>query len=247
VQAVILAGGLGTRLRPVTDLVPKPMVAVAGKPYLEHQLVELQRQGIADILILTGYLGEQIEAYFGDGSAWEVSIRYSREPEPIGTGGALRLAGSILSPTFLVIYGDSFLPFDYRTVVQSLEHVPAALGAVVVYDNSQRRIPVPNNIALDASSNVTRYEKTLAGSLASIQQPLHAAPSETSLTHVDAGVLAFRRGVVEFIPPGKVSLEQEIFPRLIEGHCLVGIPTDVRFYDIGTPERLKAIEEYFGR
>ncbi len=86
-QAVILAGGLGTRLRPVTVTIPKPMVPVAGAPYLEHQLRLLAEQKIRDVLVLTGYLGEQVEEYFGDGARLGLRMTYSREPSPLGTGG----------------------------------------------------------------------------------------------------------------------------------------------------------------
>src|SRR5579859_7545835 len=108
-QAVILAGGLGTRLWPLTKVVPKPMVQVAGVPYLEHQLHLLKKQHISDIVILNGYLGDQIEEYFGDGVWQDVSIRYSRELQPLGTGGALREASPLLAATFVLIYGDSYL------------------------------------------------------------------------------------------------------------------------------------------
>src|SRR5450432_2485472 len=101
-QAVILAGGLGTRLWPLTKTVPKPMVPVAGAPYLEHQLRLLEKQGIRDILLLTGYLGEQIEEHFGDGSRLGLRIAYSREETPVGTGGALRLAQGLLADSFLL-------------------------------------------------------------------------------------------------------------------------------------------------
>src|SRR2546426_1133852 len=111
-QAVILAGGLGTRLWPLTKEIPKPMAPVAGAPYLEHQLRYLAGQSIVEILLLTGYLGDQIENYFGDGAGFGLRIRYSREAAPIGTGGALRQALPLLSPEFLVIYGDSFLPIE---------------------------------------------------------------------------------------------------------------------------------------
>src|ERR1700686_1756541 len=119
-QAVILAGGLGTRLWPLTRQVPKPMVPVAGVPYLEHQLRLLKKQSILDIVLLTGYLGEQVEEYFGDGGSLGLAIRYSREPQPRGTAGALREARSLLAGTFLLIYGDSYLPIDYAAVFERL-------------------------------------------------------------------------------------------------------------------------------
>ena len=146
-QAVILAGGLGTRLGPITARVPKPMVPVAGVPYLEHQLRLLERQSIRNVVVLTGYLGNMVEEYFGDGRRLGLSIRYSRENTPLGTGGALRLAAQLLDEQFLVIYGDSYLAIDYRDVAQSLA-VSGATGLVVVYDNRLADTSVRNNICL---------------------------------------------------------------------------------------------------
>jgi NDP-sugar pyrophosphorylase family protein len=227
VQAVILAGGLGTRLRPITETIPKPMVPVAGVPYLEHQLKELAKQNIQDVILLTGYLGEQIEQYFGNGSSLGLSLRYSQEPSPLGTGGAIRLGLNLLADAFLIIYGDSYLPVDYRAVCTALLDAPSADGLVVVYDNRLSDTSVTNNIDLDGSGYVNRYEKDGVG-----------------LSYVEAGVLAFRRHVIESIPPGQVvSLEKEIFPQLIAKHRLLGYPTRTRFYDIGTPDRLRAFED----
>ncbi len=228
-QAVILAGGLGTRLYPVTHSIPKPMVPIHGVPYLRFQLAELARQDIRDILLLTGYLGEQVEEYFGDGSSLGLSIRYSREPHPLGTAGALRLAGSFLADAFVLIYGDSYLPIDYASALRAL--VPPAVGLLVVYDNRLGDTSVKNNVDLDASGLVARYEK-----------------GGENLSYVEAGVLAFRREVLDLIPASSaVSLETEIFPRLIAQRQLLGYPTSQRFYDIGTPERLRVIEELFAR
>jgi NDP-sugar pyrophosphorylase family protein len=228
-QAVILAGGLGTRLRPVTESIPKPMVTVAGRPYLQLQLEELARQDIRDIVLLTGYLGERIEEYFGGGAALGISLRYSREPNPLGTAGALRLAAALLDESFLLIYGDSYLPIDYRAVLKTLQ--PPALGLIVAYDNLLSDTSVRNNVDLDESGFVVRYEK-----------------DGENLRYVEAGVLAFRREAVDFIPAGRVtSLEGEIFPQLIARRLLLGYRTTQRFYDIGTPERLQVIEDLFTR
>ena len=105
-QTVILAGGLGTRLGALTRKIPKPMAPVAGMPYLEHQLRLLERQSLRDVLLLTGYLGDQIESYFGNGGQLGLRIRYSRERRPLGTGGALREARRLLDQSFLLMYGD---------------------------------------------------------------------------------------------------------------------------------------------
>ena len=227
---MILAGGLGTRLWPLTREIPKPMAPVAGVPYLEHQLRVLAKQNIKDIVLLIGYLGEQIEAYFGDGRALGLQLRYAREVTPLGTGGGLREARELLSPTFLVIYGDSYLPINYADVLKRLEDSPAT-GIVAVYNNNLGNTTVENNIAIDDERRVIRYNKGTA---------------DPSLTHVEAGVLAFRRQVVELIPAdGVSSLEKEVFPKLIARGSLLAYPTNQRFYDIGTPDRLNEIQGLF--
>jgi len=229
-QAVILAGGQGTRLWPITREVPKPMVPVAGRPYLEHQLRLLREQGVTEVVLLTGYLADQIEEYFGDGSGLGLDIRYSREATPLGTGGALREAGPLLQDTFLLIYGDSYLPIRYDLAVQALED-SAALGVMVVYDSRGKPAPARKNVAVDAAGFVSRYDKDAA--------------DEAQLDYVDAGVLAFRRTVLAFLPPvGEVSLEKLAYPRLVARRELRALVTGQRFYDIGTPERLRVIESY---
>jgi NDP-sugar pyrophosphorylase family protein len=212
IQAVILAGGLGTRLGSLTRDMPKPMMSVAGKPYLEHQLRRLHKQGITNILLLTGYLGEQIQAYFGDGSDWGLTIRYSREEIPMGTGGGLRDAANLLDQRFLLIYGDSYLPIDYADVWRTLLASPGR-----------------GLMAIDGRL-VTRYDK--------------GAVDDPELRYVEAGILAFHRSIIELIPPqGPVSLEERVFPVLIANGQMTAYVTTQRFYDIGTPERLRIIEE----
>ena len=230
-QVVILAGGLGTRLWPMTKSVPKPMVPVGGEPYLAHQLRFLRGQGYSDVVILTGYLGEQIEDYFGDGSAVGMRIRYSREPGPLGTGGALRNASALLADAFLLIYGDSFLPIEYGILERRLAETQAT-AVVALFEDRNGETGVVANVEIDESGFVTRYEKNAAGS---------------SLRYIDAGVLALRAEAIQLIPAGeKSSLEEQIFPRLIEERSLAAVTTEQRFYDIGTPERLSVIEAYFG-
>jgi NDP-sugar pyrophosphorylase family protein len=228
-QAVILAGGMGTRLWPITKEVPKPMVPVAGVPYLEHQLKLLGRQHIADVLLLTGYLGEQIEDYFGDGHGLGLNIRYSKEKTPLGTGGALHQARRYLAPEFLLLYGDSLLPINYADVLETRKNANVE-GVVVVSDNRLADTSVPSNISLDSLGFVVRYDKD--------------QPGDPQLTHVEAGVLAFSRSAVGLVPDGSSSLERELYPQLIARRQLVSYPTQQRFYDIGTPERLRIIEAF---
>jgi NDP-sugar pyrophosphorylase family protein len=229
-QAVILAGGLGTRLGALTRKTPKPMVQVAGAPYLEHQLRLLARQSFRDVLLLTGYLGEQIESYFGNGGRLGLRLRYAREERPQGTGGALRDARRHLRESFLLLYGDSLLPIEYAAAARRLRD-SAALGLIVVYRDPSGETAVRPNVALDRSGLVTRYDKTAA--------------ADAGLEYVEAGVSCFRREALDLLPAaGPASFEQCVFPRLIEGRQLAGLPTPQRFYDIGTPERLRAIEDY---
>ncbi len=229
-QTVFLAGGLGTRLGALTRRIPKPLVPVAGMPYLEHQLRLLQRQSLHDVLLLTGYLGEQIESYFGNGRRLGLRLRYSRERCPLGTGGALREARHLLDESFLLLYGDSLLPIEYASAARRLAD-SAALGVIVVYHDLSGDTAVQPNVALDRSGLVTRYDKT--------------AVNDAGLDYVEAGVSCFRREVIDLLPDtGPVSFEQHIYPRLIENRKLAGLPTRQRFYDIGTPERLRVIEDY---
>jgi len=230
-QVLILAGGLGTRLHPITETIPKPMVPVAGRPYLEYQLRELARQNCTDVVLLTGYLGEQIESHFKDGASLGLKLRYSKEDRPMGTGGAVRDAGDLLAESFLIVYGDSYLPISYKDVILKLQESTAD-GIIVIYDNRGEDTSVQNNVAIDADGFVTRYDKV----------------NSVGLDYVEAGVLALRRSTLSLLPSeGVVSMEQQLFPQLIRERRLLAYPTTQRFYDIGTPERLKVIEEFITR
>jgi len=235
-QAVILAGGLGTRMRPITETIPKPMIPVLGRPFLEQQLELLASFGFRRALLLVAYLGEKIEQYFGDGGArgWELS--YSYEPSPLGTGGALKNAETKLENEFAVLNGDTLLMIDYDVARRAFRETNAD-AFVVAYEKSGSAIGnalvnrVPNNLAVAPDGRVTAYRKH----------------DPQSLTHVDAGVLFLRKKVLEEIPPARpCSLEQEIFPRLIEEGRMQAWITSEPFYDMGSPEGLKALEARLG-
>lgn len=224
-QVVILAGGLGTRLRPYTYATPKPMMPINAKPFLEHQLILLKEQGLRDIVICVGYLGDRIVDYFGDGSRFGLSIRYSHEPQPLGTGGAIKRAESLLEDRFIVLNGDTFLSFDYGKVITAFEQRDT-LGLMVVYDN---RIAIGiSNVALDEDGFVMAYNKYR---------------STMAMGYLDAGVTLFKKEMLSLIAKGKaVSLEEGVFPQLIADHQLAAYPTRQRFYDIGTPEGLDSLK-----
>ena len=225
-QAVILAGGKGERLMPLTKDIPKPMVLIHNKPYLEYQIEFLKKQGIVDIVLLVGYLKEKIMNYFEDGKKFGVKIKYSIEKELLGTGGALKNAEKLLKEVFLVIYGDSFLPINL-TEVKDVFESSHKKGLLVVYNNREFT-SVKNNVSLDDKNNVVVYHKN----------------SQKKLQYVEAGILMLKKEVLKLIPHNmKVSLEQEVFPHLIKKKEMIGFITEQRFYDIGTKERLEKIKE----
>jgi NDP-sugar pyrophosphorylase family protein len=224
-KAVILAGGRGERLRPLTDGVPKPMLKIKGKPFLGHQLELLKRNNITDILLCVGYLKETIIDFFGDGRRFGLKIEYSVEDGFLGTAGALKQAQGQLSGDFILLYGDSYLPIDYGALADFWLECRCS-GLVVCYDNTLSI--AKNNIYMDTDGRINSYNKRNPDSRAN---------------YVEAGVSVLKKEILQFIPEAKpVSLEEEIFPVLIKKQQLMGYPTGQRYYDIGTPERLRDIE-----
>ena len=233
IQAVILAGGLGTRMRPITETIPKPMIALAGKPFLQHQLELLSGAGCERALLLVAYLGEQIREYFGDGARFGCKISYSFEPTPLGTGGALKNAEAQLQDYFVLVNGDTYLGIDYRALVK--EFAGANCSALIVaYEKPaaiSQGIPaslLPNNLGVHADGVVTTYRKR----------------DPEGLSHIDAGVIVLKKEIFAGLPPRqKRSLEEEIYPSLIARGEMRAWVTREPFYDMGSPQGLAALEE----
>ena len=225
-KAVILAGGRGDRLRPLTDTVPKPMIEINGKPFLQYQVELLREYRISEIVLCVGYLKDRIMDYFGNGSPFKLNIKYSVEKGFLGTAGALKAAATLLGNDFILVYGDSYLPIDYAEFVNfGSRHNDASV--VACYDNKTKI--AQNNILLDKKNFVKAYDK---------HHP------DKKMNHVEAGVAILKRQILDIIPEGRtVSLEDEIFPVLIKEKRLRGYPTSQRFYDIGTLKGLHEIEE----
>ena len=226
-QAVILVGGLGTRLRPITYKIPKHMVRIGNKPFLEYLISMLNRNGINEVVLCVGYLWEQIRGYFGNGSKLGVKIKYSTEKKLMGTGGAIKGADRHLKDDFFVIYGDSYLEINYKKLMDFHKKFNKT-GVLVVYGN-KANTSVKNNVEIDELRNVVNYSK---------KNP------NRGMEYVDAGVSVFKRSLLKFIPNGKkVSLEEDIFPKLIKRRELCAFKSRNRFYDIGTMQRLKAFRQ----
>ncbi len=226
-QVVILAGGLGTRLRPITEKMPKPMAPVMGEPFLHWQLKDLKRQGYQRVLLLTAYLGEQIEQHFGDGSKYGMQITYSREPSPLGTGGALRHALSKLENEFFLLNGDSFLmaPLDQMALTF---HKSTCSAMISTYSHQPTHPPMPVIPNLECQGGrVIRYEKD--------------AGPEKGFHQIDSGVYLLKRSILGSRPEGIFALA-DLWPPLIAEGSLAAFGVDDRFYDIGTMDRLAEFE-----
>lgn len=223
-QVVILAGGLGTRLRPITEKVPKPMVPVAGEPFLYWQIQDLKAQGYTKILLLVAYLGEQVRQFFGDGSGIGIEIDYSFEPEPMGTGGALKNALPKLESEFILVNGDSFLKAPLAQMERCFERGYDAV--VSTYDNHDP-VPVIPNLKV-SGDKVVDYKKD--------------APTDEGFDKIDSGLYVMKRALVEREPRERFMLA-DLWPPLIAAGRLGAFEVRERFYDIGTPDRLKEFEE----
>lgn len=225
-QAVILAGGRGERLRPLTDTIPKPMVSFHGKPFLEYLIEMLKENGIRDIVLLLGYLPEQIINYFGDGSRWGVRVQYSITPASDDTGARLRAAKRLFRDTFLLMYCDNFWPLDLQKLsgFYRVKNVPAS---VVVYTNKHGI--TKNNMHVDEEGFVTVYDKKR---------------EVKNLNGVEIGFFILQKDVLGLLPDGNVSFEKEVMPRLIADRALAGFMTDHRYYSVGSLERLPQTEEF---
>jgi D-glycero-alpha-D-manno-heptose 1-phosphate guanylyltransferase len=221
VRAFILCGGKGTRLRSVVADRPKSMALISGTPFLQLLLERLASQGIDDVILGTGYMAEKIERYFGDGSQFALRIRHSKEHEPLGTGGALKLAEPLISDPILVLNGDSYVEWSLVPMLQLLavKHADLVIVLQAVADVTRY-----GSVALDRDGRVTRFvEKGVAAGLGLI----------------NAGVYLLRKQIVRDLPAGTaISLEKEVFPRLLDRR-VYGLVEKGSFIDIGIPDDLK--------
>jgi mannose-1-phosphate guanylyltransferase/phosphomannomutase len=235
-QAFILGAGLGTRLRPVTDSIPKVMVPIApGKPLLEHQIELLSQQGIKDFVINLHYLPEAITSYFGDGKKWGVRIRYSDESaQALETGGALKKAEALLDDDFLFIYGDQLFFFDFKALIDF--HVMHNGFGTIVLKTSD----VPEN------GDILEFDLLTKKIIRSLPRP-HGVIEFTETCKLNSGIFALSRKVLEYIPKEiPIKFDGEIVPRILAaGGTFYALPSEEHILDIGTPEKyLFAMEVY---
>jgi mannose-1-phosphate guanylyltransferase len=221
VQAVILVGGEGTRLRPLTSTVPKPVVPLVDRPLMGYMLEWLKGHGVEDVVMLMGYLATALRDVLGDGSDYGLRIRYAEEPEPRGTGGALKFAESLLDERFLMLNGDVLTDLDLRAQIEQHERTGArgTLALVPVEDPSAYGL-----VRLEDDRSVREF----------VEKP---SPDEIDTNLISAGAYVLERDVTDLIEPDRnVSIEREIWPQLV-GDGLYAFPHEAYWADIGTPDR----------
>jgi MurNAc alpha-1-phosphate uridylyltransferase len=230
VQVAILAGGLATRILPRTLTVPKSLLDVAGRPFIEWQLEKLAACGFDDVVLCVAHLGDEIRAHVGDGARFGVRVRYSDDGATLlGTAGALRNALPLLAPRLLVTYGDSYLPFDYAGPLRDLDAHDDCDGVMSVYPN--RGQWDASNVATDGAW-VLRYEK---------------GATDAALDHIDYGATALRRDVLAAIPAGEKRGLDSIQRALAERHRMRAHVARERFFEVGSHEGLATLDAHFKR
>jgi NDP-sugar pyrophosphorylase family protein len=228
VPVAVLAGGLATRLRPITQTVPKAMVEVAGRPFVDHQLALLAHNGVRRAVFCLGHLGEQVEHHVGS-ERLGIQVQYSHDGERLlGTGGALRQALPLLGNVFWVLYGDSYLDVDYQAVLADFLSRDA-LGLMTVLHN-QDQWDRSNVVFCDG--RLLCYNKRRA---------------TREMTHIDYGLALLRREAVERLPEGQASDLADLYSDLVAEGRMAGHEVTQRFYEIGSPRGLEETADYLSR
>jgi NDP-sugar pyrophosphorylase family protein len=222
----ILAGGLATRLGPLTEKIPKSLIQIAGEPFVAHQLRLLKTSGIQQVILCVGHLGEMIEEAIGDGSAYGVKVEYSYDGAMrLGTGGAIRAALPRLGESFLVLYGDSYLPCDYAGIEREFSE-RTQLGLMTVFRNHSRWDA--SNVEFEAG-HILAYSKK----------------NRTSrMNYIDYGLGVFRAQAFSVTRAEDLA---DVYSELLERRELAAVEVHERFYEIGSPAGLKEMTDYFGQ
>jgi mannose-1-phosphate guanylyltransferase len=222
VQALILAGGEGTRLRPLTSSVPKPVVPLAGRPFISYMLEWLRGHGVDEAILSCGFMADGVRAVLGDGAGLGVRLRYIEEPKPLGTGGALKFAQALLQDRFLMLNGDVLTDIDLTAQLRQHERTGAraTLALVAVEDPS--------------AYGLVRQRDDL--SVSGFLEKPNADEIDTNL--INAGAYVLERSVLDEMPAAgkRISIERDVFPRLVD-HGLFGYEASGYWLDIGTPQR----------
>jgi len=226
IQAVILAGGRGTRLAPLTDTIPKPLVPIQGRPFLSYHLDQLREQGFENVIVLVGYLAKQIKDFCGDGSQWGLDITCVESPLEAETGQRIRDAAHHLNDTFLLMYCDNYWPMQLPRMWSEFQN-SCALASVTVFAN--RDGYSRSNMRVDEQGMVREYDPSRKAA---------------GLNGVEIGYALMPRDVLKRLPEGNVSFEHTVFPALAAEGLLNGQLTEHRYYSVGSHERLPLTESF---
>ncbi len=222
----LLAGGLATRLRPVTERVPKSLVEVNGEPFVAHQLRLLHANGIRRVVLCVGFLGEMIQARIGDGREFGVAVQYSFDGDKLlGTAGALRRALPLLGDSFFVLYGDSYLACDYAAVERHFAE-SGKLALMTVFRNEGKWDS--SNVEFE-NAEILAYSKK------------HRTPR---MNYIDYGLGVLSAAAVDQVPQGEPCDLAELYSRLLKRGELAGMEIEQRFYEIGSPGGLEETAHY---
>jgi NDP-sugar pyrophosphorylase family protein len=225
---LILAGGKAMRLGEVTKSIPKALVPLAGKPFIDHQLTALHAEGVREVVMCVGHFADQIREHVGDGARFGLRVRYSNDGATLrGTGGAVRRALPLVGDGCFVLYGDSILDVSYAKVFDTFPH--GALGLMTVFRNEN---------SFDKSNVVFRNGRLLRYS---------KQDATADMTHIDYGLSLLRRTAIERIPAGQPSDLAELYSALVASGEMVGHEVTKRFYEIGSPSGLQEAEEFIRR
>jgi histidinol-phosphate phosphatase family protein len=220
-QAAILCGGLGTRLRPITDKIPKPMVLVNGIPFLEYLICQLRDNGISGFVLMTGYLGDQIQEYFGDGTALGINIQYSHGPAEWDTGKRLYEAQNMLKDHFMLLYSDNFVPFNLKKLARFYHDKNKLLSFIV-------QTKPTGNIRLGNDNIVEVYDKTR---------------SEDNLNFVELGYMIADKNIFKYFDGIDISFS-EVITRLVAEQQVAGMLNEDAYHSISDLDRWKLTEQY---
>jgi D-glycero-alpha-D-manno-heptose 1-phosphate guanylyltransferase len=218
VTALILAGGRGERLRSVVSDRPKPMALIGRVPFLEILIRSLASKGVRDFVLLTGYMGEMIEEYFKDPFDESLSIKFSRERLPLGTGGAVKIAKSMASDPSLLVNGDTFFDGDLDSLIQFHKEKSATVSLSLFPVDDVSRY---GSVEVDHEGRITGFREKAEGMGSGL---------------INAGLSLLSRDFIRNLPDGSFSMEQEIFPGLVKSGQMFGLCMKRPFFDIGTPD-----------
>lgn len=222
----ILAGGLATRLRPITETIPKALIEIAGEPFINHQLRYLKKQGISSVVLCIGYLGEMIKSVVGDGSQFGLVVRYSFDgPKLLGTGGAIKAALPLLGPDFYIFYGDSYLPIEFEPV-ERVYFSSNKLGLMTVLRNNNQWDK--SNVIYE-NGLLVEYNKELV---------------KPNMSYIDYGLGILRADVFSAYPDGESFDLSKVYNDLSLKNQLFGYEVTERFYEIGSHQGIVEAEEY---